>query len=103
MDDDLNISAATASLFKNIRQINSLMQNGRIDASGAAKVLDAFRSIDDVLNVMEFKEQPRDEEIERIIQARKKAREEKNWQLADRLRDELRSKGVTVHDGKTGA
>jgi cysteinyl-tRNA synthetase len=103
MDDDLNISAATASLFKNIRQINSLMQNGRIDASGAAKVLDAFRSIDEVLNVMDFNEQPRDAEIERIMQARTKARDEKNWQLADQLREELRRKGVQVHDGKAGS
>ena len=102
MDDDLNVSAAMASLFRNIRQVNSLMQQGRIDAAGAAQVLDAFRSLDEVLNVMDFEAQPGDPEIERIIRARQKARAEKNWQLADRLREELRRKGVPVHDGKAG-
>jgi cysteinyl-tRNA synthetase len=102
MDDDLNVSAAMASLFRNIRQVNSLMQQGRIDPPGAAQALDAFRSLDEVLNVMDFEEPPLDERIERILQQRDKARAEKNWQLSDRLREELISKGVPVHDDKAG-
>ena len=102
MDDDLNVSAALASLFQNVRQVNSLMQKGHIDPAGAAKVLEAFRGLDTVLNVMDFQQPPLDPDIERIIAARQKARAEKNWQLADRLREELRRKGVPVHDGKTG-
>ena len=103
MDDDLNVSAAMASLFRNIRQVNSLMQSGGIDAPGAAQVLDAFRGLDQVLNVMDFEEPIHDAEIERILRQRQKARAEKNWQLADQLREALLRKGIEVHDGKAGA
>ena len=102
MDDDLNVSAAMASLFRNIRKVNSLVQKGLIDAAGAAKVLDAFRGIDAVLNVMDFQQQKPGPEAERIERARQQARAEKNWELADRLREQLRSMGVQVHDEKAG-
>jgi cysteinyl-tRNA synthetase len=43
MDDDLNISAAMASVFKIIKQVNILVLNEAIDSQGAAKIIDAFR------------------------------------------------------------
>ena len=102
MDDDLNVSAALASMFGNIRRINKLMKEHRIDPEGAAKVVEAFRSLDEVLNVMDFDAGPHDPEIQRLVQAREQARSEKNWQLADQLRQQLLEKGVQVHDGKAG-
>ena len=41
-------------------------------------------------------------EMQRLAEARRKAREEKNWALADRLRDEIQAMGYTVQDGKDG-
>jgi cysteinyl-tRNA synthetase len=40
--------------------------------------------------------------IEKIILAREKARVEKNWQLADSLRDELIEAGVILQDSPQG-
>ena len=56
-----------------------------------------------MLNVMDLEKRPPNREIDRLIEARKKARAEKNWELADRLREELRGKGVEVQDGRAGA
>ncbi|MFO8082957.1 MAG: cysteine--tRNA ligase [Desulfobacterales bacterium] len=100
MDDDLNISAATASIFTNIKKINLLIQDGRIDPDGAKKILKAFENIDSVLNIFDFQENFSDPEVQRLIREREKARAEKNWELSDRLRDALTSRGITVRDRK---
>ena len=42
------------------------------------------------------------EEIIQLAEARKKAREEKNWAESDRLRDEILAKGYTIKDNKEG-
>ena len=42
------------------------------------------------------------EEILELLEKRKKAREDKNWELSDQLRDELREKGYIVKDTKEG-
>ncbi len=42
------------------------------------------------------------EEIAKLLEERKKAREEKNWGLSDKIRDELKEKGYLVKDTKEG-
>ena len=42
------------------------------------------------------------EEIKELLEERKKAREEKNWAMSDRIRDELKEKGYVVKDTKEG-
>jgi len=100
MDDDLNISAAMASLFGSIKKINILALEKKIDAAGASKVLDAFRNIDAVLGFIEFDKDVDDPTIQELIKTRKQARSEKNWELADRIRNQLRTRGIIVQDEK---
>ena len=42
------------------------------------------------------------EEIEKLIEKRKIARENKDWAESDRIRDELKEKGYIVKDTKDG-
>ncbi len=100
MDDDLNISVALSSIFGIVRQINVLVVNKMIDPDGASKILDAFRYIDSVLNILDFKNGTVDPEIKRLLKERERARKDKNWSLADSLRDKLESMGVTIKDRK---
>ncbi len=100
MDDDLNISAAMASIFSNIKQINILIKEGNIDPDGAQKILKAFKNIDSVLNIFDFQENFYDPEVQRLIRKREKARADKNWELSDRLRDALKTRGITIRDPK---
>jgi len=100
MDDDLNISAAMAALFRCIKKINILAQKKKIDSDGAAKILGALRNIDTVLGFLEFEDALDDAEVRKLLQAREKARSEKNWELADRLREQLVAQGVVVQDPK---
>jgi cysteinyl-tRNA synthetase len=103
MDDDLNISLALASVFKVVKRVNRLVLEKRLDANDATRVMEAFRQIDGVLNIFDFDRLPADPEIERLIHQREAARAEKNWALADRLRDQLIAAGVTVRDRRVAA
>ncbi len=100
MDDDLNISAAMASLFGNVKKINILALEKKIDAEGASKVLDTFRSIDAVLGFLEFDKDIDDATIQELIKTRNQARTDQNWELADRIRDQLRAREIIVQDEK---
>ncbi len=66
------------------------------------KIVDAFRNIDSVLRIFDFEDELYDPEVQRLIKERDKARLEKNWNLADKIRDQLTARGVTVKDRKVG-
>ena len=100
MDDDLNISAAMASVFKNIKKINILILERKIGADDALKIVTEFKSINTVLHVFTFEEPMTDKEIENLVRAREDARKDKNWVLSDQIRDQLKARGVRVRDGK---
>ncbi len=100
MDDDLNISAALASIFNTIKQINILILKKMLGKNDASKIIDAFRNIDSVLGIFNFGNESSNPEILRLIEERNKARAEKNWDLADNIREQLISLGVTVKDQK---
>ena len=101
MDDDLNISAAMASVFKNIKKINILILERKIGADDALKIVIEFKSINTVLHVFTFEEPMTDKEIENLVRAREDARKDKNWVLSDQIRDQLTARGVRVRDGKS--
>lgn len=100
MDDDLNISAALASLFTHIKQINRLMQDRAIDPDGASKISAAVRQIDGVLHILRKETETLPPDIQELIKQRNQARHEKNWALADRIRDILTDKCVVLRDDK---
>ena len=98
MDDDLNLSAALASIFKNIKTINILMSEKRLDANDVQKILSVFQSLDQVLNIFIFEPPCTGDQILQLQAARQAARQSKNWTLADQLRGQLIDLGVEVRD-----
>ena len=100
MDDDLNISAAMASIFKAVKNVNILISEKKIDPDDASKIENAFRNIDSALKISDFQDEYSDSKIEQLVVEREKARSEKNWELADKLRDKLKSLGIDVQDRK---
>ena len=100
MDDDLNIAAAMASLFGSVKKINILALEKKIDAEDATKVLEAFRSINAVLGCLKFDKDVDDPTIQELLNTRNRARSEHNWELADRIRDQIRARGIIVQDDK---
>jgi cysteinyl-tRNA synthetase len=89
-----------ASQFKMIKRINILIQEHRIDPSGAAKIVVAFRNIDEILNVYDFQDSVLDVEAQTLIAQREQARKAGDWDLSDRLREQLQAHGIVIRDQK---
>jgi cysteinyl-tRNA synthetase len=96
--EDLNVSAALASLFDLVRQGNSWMDQGPIDPK---PMLQLFRRADAILGCL-FTEEKIPEEIEALMAERKKAREEKRFTKSDELREEIQKKGYEIEDTALG-
>jgi cysteinyl-tRNA synthetase len=81
MDDDLNISVAMASIFKRIKEINTLIDLKRIDSEDAVKIIEVFKKIDMVLQVFKFQTLSWNDDTRSLMAKREVARKEKNWDL----------------------
>ncbi len=101
MDNDLNVSAAIGSIFTNVKKINKLILNEKIDMEAAKKLLDVFKKIDTVLGIFSFEANKKSEDIEKLIAKREAARKKHDWETADRIRDELLKVGVSIEDAKS--
>jgi cysteinyl-tRNA synthetase len=103
--DDLNISAALASLFDFVREINGLCDAKQISQDEARHVLHMMHRMDTVLGLLSFEhEEPEaPPEVQQAFERRLVARQEKNWKLADELREEIHKQGYTIEDTPKGA
>lgn len=111
MEDDFNTPQALASLYDLVREVNRWTQGGGFLLTAAAKetLREAFRTLlglGEILGLLNEegadKAQVNAEEIEELIARRVQAKKEKNWALADQIRDELKSKGVLLEDTPQG-
>ncbi len=105
MDDDFNTADAIAALFNLTKKINVIVADeGKINRefiSGAISIFDELCEILGIVLAPKTGEVLR-EDLEGLINEREKARSEKNWELADALRDELKNKGVMLEDTTDG-
>ncbi len=103
LDDDLNISEGWGALFRLVREVNKLISQGKMGGREGEIVLKVVRDFDRVLGVLreEEEEEIGKEELE-LIRKRDKARKEGNWELADRIREELLQRGITLEDRPEG-
>jgi cysteinyl-tRNA synthetase len=121
MDDDLNTPNAVAVLQKLRGEVNKALEVGLSDELRRV-IRQEFRSLGAVLGLLQpddwqFKSQRQqgasgataapmtslsDEEIAHKIAARLAAKQAKNYKLADQLRAELSSHGITIEDRPDG-
>ncbi|ULA59169.1 MAG: Cysteine--tRNA ligase [Nitrospira sp.] len=121
MDDDLNTPNAVAALQKLRGEANKALDAG-LSAEMRHAVRHEFRSLGLMLGLLQsddwqFKSQPKqsvvgtcaderadfsDEEIAAKIAERLAAKQSKNYKLADQLRTELASQGITIEDRPDG-
>ncbi len=101
MDNDLDISPALAAMFDMITKINTLMMKKKISAQNAQAVLSLMKKFDKVLGIIK-EEEKTPEMIQKLVQERETARQQKNWELADRLREQIKQQGFAVEDTPAG-
>lgn len=103
MDDDLNISAALASLFNLIKDINKAISEERIGKNDLADAESLIKKINTVLGILKF-DSPKEigEEEKKLIKQREKARRERDFRLADEIREKLKKRGIILEDTRNG-
>ena len=113
MDDDFNTALAISQLFGLSKDINiyyqDVMNKGAdYDAAGFARVSEIYLEMAAIIGIFEQEEAAADDGLtdklmELIISIRQDARKEKNWAIADKIRDELKEVGIVIEDTPNGA
>lgn len=102
--DDLNTSAALASVFEWVQEINRLMDELELFDGDLAYVKHALEYMDKALGILDMKQEPQlPQEVQQLFEMRQEARAQKQWAQADKLRDELMLKGFTIEDSPSGS
>ena len=109
MDDDLNSAEALAALFVFVNRSNSELDAAvgisEADLTGARE---ALASMDEVFGLLAVAREGRQVDdsveawVESLIGERNSARESRNFQRADAIRDELAEKGIVLEDSAAG-
>jgi cysteinyl-tRNA synthetase len=102
MDDDLNTSAALAAVFDFVRSAYQKETQKALSGGDARAASELIQEIDGVLNVLRRQPELLDEEIAAQIEARQAARKRKDFAEADRIRQDLASKGIQLEDTPQG-
>ena len=104
---DLNISAALAALFGFVKTVNVAIEEGGLVDGDKERVLAALDRVDGVLGVLDpaawgSTEESADDDIQRLVDERQRARAERDFDTADRLRGELDGLGIVIEDTPDG-
>lgn len=127
MDDDFNTAGALGAIFTLVSHANAFLEGAHALSAGARDdVREAAQMLEKLLGVLgiqlahEQQEWPSEvctlarevasyegadphEAVELLLEARAQARKEKNWAVADQVRDGLKGLGFTIEDTANGA
>ncbi len=102
MDDDFNTANAIAVLFDLSKQANLYLVEKNTSQTVIQAFIREFENLTSVLGLDFAKEELLDEEIEALIQQRIEARKNRDFALADRIRDELKDQNIILEDTAQG-
>lgn len=110
MNDDFNVPIALSVLFDLVREMNTL-RNQDPNSPIALSLGRCLKELAGVFGILERRPEEflqgkgdgvSEAEIEHLIAARNAAREQRNFMLADQIRDELKASGITLEDTAKG-
>lgn len=101
MEDDINTADAISSIFELVKYINTYLNQDNTERD-IDYVYKKLQELTNVLGIMKREKEEVDEEVERLINERNIARKEKNYELADSIRDKLLDKGIIIEDTSDG-
>lgn len=106
MDQDFNTRAAISELFEAVREINKLLADGRLSSEGARSILGVLKEMDSVFAILPAEQASAEDRsgdmIDILIEVRNELRKRKQYDLADKIRERLKEKGVELQDTAEG-
>lgn len=101
LEDDLNTADAIASLFEIVKYSNSNFSE-QTSKNMVQYTYDNLLKLSRILGLLSRTEEILEEEILALIDRRTQARKDKDYKLADEIRDELKEKGIVLEDTQEG-
>jgi cysteinyl-tRNA synthetase len=102
LDDDLNLPFGLGLVFDHIREANAALDAGRVGPLNRASLQALLDDVDAHLDVIRADEPGLAEEVERLIAEREEARKARDFARADRIREDLRTRGIALEDSRDG-
>jgi len=103
MDDDLNTADGIAVIFELVREINKITALDDASKDDIAALYDVLKELSGVLGLLygnQSEEIP--QEILELQKKREEARKDKNFVLADQIREKITESGYTVEETRQG-
>ena len=102
MDDDFNTADGISTIFDLVRDVNTNI-NAESSKELVEYALGLIRELGKPLGILENSTQSDLEaHVEKLIEDRQRARKERNWALADQIRDDLKAQGIILEDTPQG-
>ena len=102
MDQDLNTAQALAAIFDWVREVNTALAAGRVHDGDGSAILATMDRLNRVLPLWESEESRLDPQIQSLIEQRSRARQARDFALADELRNRIFELGYLVEDTRDG-
>jgi len=102
MDDDFNTADAISVIFDLIKDIN-INVNNKSSKQLINYCLDIIKELGAPLGILQKSKKGNIEDyIQQLIEQRQQARKDRNWAVADKIRDELKDEGIILEDTPQG-
>ena len=104
MDDDLNTAGAIASIFDIVRDVNQYTAaNNNVSVQMIDFITALIKELGGILGIAQKQnEEVLEHEVKELISKREQARKEKNFKIADEIRDKLKEMGIVLEDTTQG-
>ena len=103
MDDDFNTADGITALFELARDINSNINAKTAPSKELCEfALNLYNEIAGVLGLLYAEKDGVADDVQALIEQRNTARKNKDWAMADKIRDELKARGITTKDTPNG-
>jgi len=101
LNNDLNTPLALTIYYKLIREVNSLSAEEKLTEASAKIILPEFERMSDILGIKILKVSDDEKnEINQMIKKRDEYRAEKNYDEADKIRDQISKRNIIFVDHK---
>ena len=103
MDDDLNPADGIAAVFDLVKDINTKILDKPVSENVCKTAAKIFDELCDVLGILyNKKSNDLDKEVEKLIAQRQEAKKNKDFATADKIRDDLKARGIILKDTRQG-
>jgi cysteinyl-tRNA synthetase len=105
MNDDFNTPLALSHIFSLVNEVNRFLdKNGKISEELGKKIIDTLKELGYIFGILQkdIKKEELPKEIMDLIMKREEHRKRGEFEIADKIREELRKKGIIIEDTPEG-